>query len=162
MSSSPQPAPLLDHLSLALGPDTLDLIKVATCASRPALAHLGDAAFRKACAAGNPKLSLFHLVLPNSLKGTRLIHHHGDSRFELPAPTLIYRMPSSPLHAFLVLAPEQAGTLEAVSADGRTGTLDLVSRREALARMPLHWSPDSRHIHYHDLPSTAAPRSTSP
>lgn len=146
-----------DHLSLALGRDTIDLIKVATCANRPALSHLGEEAFRRACASGNAKLVLFHLVLPNSLKGTRLRHHHGDSRFELPAPTLIYRMPTSPLRAFLVLAPGQAGSLEATTKDGQTATLELASRRDLLARMPLHWFPGSRDIHYHGLPSTATP-----
>ncbi|GEM_PF-6952506 len=143
-------------LWFSVGSDTILVLKVADVDHPPREGFdRGGDEFRRVLAEGRvDRPLLLHLVMSDRLAGAGFRHRSGGSIQPLPGPSMIFRMPNSPRYTFAVVRSGSPGILEAVLADGRLGTIDLVRWSRELAGLPLQRDPESGFVSYGRLPKS--------
>lgn len=151
VDSSPEAMPAT-FLEFDVGTRTVYVIKAAGRDALPELAYLGQEEFHRALAGSNGrKLALLHVVVPASGRGIRFRYSEDSNGRDLPEPTLIYRMPDSPLHTFVVVDLRHPGIVSGTDGAGVVGALDLGREASTLESLPPHWYKGRKAITYYGM-----------
>lgn len=144
------PSSLLDF---TVGKVRFYVLKVAAAGHVPKGTFYGKEAYLKAASSSMDK-SLLIILVPSGAKGAVLRHEAGGKAAAVEAPRLIYRMPGSPAHAFLILDRKIPGTLSVTLSGGETGRIDLGNPVGRLEAIPFHWDAEAAgYLGYRSLPA---------
>lgn len=140
-------------LSFEVAGDTMVVLKVADRNACPMDGNLGVKEFRRARQVQpGQDWVLLHIVAPITSKDVKFRHVVPGSSQEIPAASLIQRMPNSPVHTYVVVSVGEPGRIEATSSTGVVGVLDLDARRAELSALEPVAGNDTRFVSYQNLP----------